>query len=98
MRFNIKLDHAGIAEILKSSEMAAAVTEIAENIADNARGIMVEHVPGDIPLPVEVKTRVGPTRVEASVTLAHPSGLAVQAKHGVLTGGAAGAGHEVTGD
>lgn len=97
MRFNIKLDHAGIAEILKSSEMAAAVTDIAEHIAENARGIMVDGIPGAIPLPVEVVTRETPTRAAARVTLAHPSGMAVQAKHGVLTGGAAGAGVEVTG-
>lgn len=95
-RLDLKLDHAGLAAILKSAEMAAAVKSIAEDIANNARGIMVEGVPGNVALPVEVKSSVT-DRARASVTLAHPSGLAVQAKHGVLTGGAAGAGMEVSG-
>lgn len=92
----VTLDHAGIAAILKSGPMAEAVHAAAEQIAEKARGIMVEGLPGDVPLPVEVTDYVT-DRAKSTVVLAHPSGLAVQAKHGVLTGGAAGAGFEVTG-
>lgn len=95
-RLRVTLDHAGLAAILKSGPMAAAVHAAAEQIADRARGIMVEGVPGDVELPVEVTDQVS-DRARSSVTLAHPSGQAVQAKHGVLTGGAAGAGFEVSG-
>lgn len=92
---NLRLDHGGIAEILKSGEMASAVHGAAENIAQGVQRVMVEGVPGKIPIPVEVRDYDGGDRVASSVSLDHPAGLAVQAKHGVLTAGAAAAGHEV---
>lgn len=95
-RVKVTLDHAGIGAILKSGPMAAAVHAAAEEIASKARGIMVEGIPGNVALPVEVTDSVS-DRARSSVTLAHPAGQAAQAKHGVLTGGAAGAGFEVSG-
>jgi hypothetical protein len=93
MASDVKLNSGGIAAILKSGEMLALVESAAEEIAANVRsqGIMVEGVPGDIALPVDVRTRVG-DRAAASVALAHPSGIAVQAKHGALTKAASAAG------
>jgi hypothetical protein len=95
----VKLNHAGIAALLKSSEMDALVNDAAEKIAANVRaqGIRVGAFSGgsgEIELPV--KTSATTTdRAHASVTLAHPAGIAVQAKHGALTKAAADAGLDV---
>jgi hypothetical protein len=97
--FDVKLNHSGVSAILKSSEVAAMVTAAAEEIADNVRaqGIVVGAFSGgdgDIELPVEVTPHTT-DRARASVTLAHPAGIAVQAKHGALTKAASAAGVEV---
>lgn len=97
-RGDVRLDHDGIASLLKSGAMQALVTEAAEKVADNVRsqGILVDGEPGEMPLPVE--TSVTTTdRAHASVTLAHPAGTATQAKHGALTKAASAAGLEVNG-
>lgn len=95
----VTLNHAGMAELLKSGEMQALVEKAAEEIAQNVRdqGIMVgafKGGAGEIPLPVTV-SKTTTDRAHASVTLAHPAGIAVQAKHGALTKAAAAAGLEV---
>lgn len=92
----IRLNSHGIAAIADSAAVKNAVDALAEEVADNVRSQnhMVEGIPGDVALPVKV--RVYETdRARASVILAHPSGLAVQAKHGALTRAAAAAGLEV---
>lgn len=78
----------------------------AESVRDAARkiqraaygaGIKVGDVDGgprEIPLPVTIKHHDDNT---SSVILAHPSGKAVQAKHGTLTRAAAAEGYEVHG-
>jgi hypothetical protein len=78
-------------EIAKSDGMKDALEEAGEAVKDNVdrMGIRVEHEPGDIALPVEVD--------EGFVSIAHPSGLFVQAKHGALTKAAAEAGLKVGG-
>lgn len=96
----IKLNHASIAEILKSAPVAAAVKAAAEKVAQNVRdqGIKVgdrDGGPHEYDLPVTV-TMVTTDRAHANVTLAHPSGESVQAKHGSLTKAAAQAGLSVT--
>jgi hypothetical protein len=97
-RGKVKLDHGGIAAILKSGEMHALVDKVAEEIAGNIRdqGIVVGALEGngEIPLPVEVSSSTT-DRAHASVALAHPAGVAVQAKHGALTKAASAAGVEV---
>lgn len=95
----VSLNHSGIAKLLESVEMHHLVEKVAEEIADNVRsqGIRVEGVPGDIKLPVKVSVTTT-DRARASVVLAHPSGIAVQAKHGALTRAASQAGLEVKGD
>lgn len=93
---NVKLDTAGIAAIAKGGAVSALVKSAAEEIAANVRGIMVDGIPGDTSLPVEVSMTTT-DRAHASVTLAHPSGAAVQAKHGALTRAASAAGASVNG-
>ena len=99
---NVRLDHAGIAALLKSTEMHRLVQDAAEDIAEKVRAQDIEvgsfkggH--GEIPLPVEVEVTTT-DRAHASVVLAHPAGIAVQAKHGALTKAAAEVGLEVKGD
>ncbi len=99
-RQGVRLNHAGISRILKSAEMAAATRKAAEQVAENVRGmgITVGDVDGgthEIDLPVTVTTFTT-DRAHAVVALAHPAGIAVQAKHGALTKGASMAGLEVT--
>ena len=82
----IDLYAPGIAELLVSSAFAAAVHDVAEEIAGNARP--------RTDAPIEVRDYVT-DRAASSVSIAHPKGLAAQAKHGVLTKAAATAGYEV---
>lgn len=96
---NVRLDHGGIAALLKGDEMQSLVQSAADEIAANVRsqGITVGAFtgPGEIALPVKVQTSTT-DRAHASVALAHPAGAAVQAKHGALTRAAAAAGLTVS--
>lgn len=98
-RGEIHLNHAGIARILKSAEMQRVVQAAAEAVAENvkAQGITVGDIDGgkhEYELPVEVSMTTT-DRAHGNVTLTHPAGLAVQAKHGALTKAAAEAGLDV---
>lgn len=91
----LKLDHAGIAEILASDELAGVVGAAADRVA----GSISESVRSGEPLPVVVDD-LGVTgrrapRVTFAVTLAHAAGIGKEAKYGLLTGAAAAAGLEV---
>lgn len=99
MTSNIKLNSAGIAAIAKSGAVRALVDAAAERVAANveAQGIGVGDKDGgsrEIPLPVKIGNTTT-DRAVASVMLAHPAGIAVQAKHGALTRAAADAGLDV---
>lgn len=88
MLTDFRLDSAGIAEILKSAEMQAAVTGLAESIAGDVRSQV-----GDAEVVVDEYMT---DRAAASVTIKHPKGLLLQARDGVLTRAASSAGLEVT--
>lgn len=93
MARKVTLDSSGIRELLKSADVARAVEDAAEAVAENVRAqnIAVEGVPGDVALPVSVRM-VETDRAHAIVAITHASGEAVQAKHGALTKAAAEAG------
>ena len=78
-----KLDLGGLAELLQSPKVAAVVLAEAEGIA--SRVVATAH---DGPVPVNVHPRVASgmrvPRAAADVVLAHPGGLAIEAKHGPL--------------
>lgn len=100
-RNKVRLSSRGIARILKAPEMQRATEQAAQAVADNVRGqgIGVGDKDGgkhEKPLPVTV-TMTTTDRAHANVTLAHPAGAAVQAKHGALTKAAAQAGLDVRG-
>lgn len=100
-RTKVIIDQAGLRAALNSPQAALALKAKAEEIADNVRamGISVgdrDGGPDEIDLPVEVHVHEG-RDLNAVVVLAHPAGLAVQAKHGALTESAARAGLQVRG-
>jgi hypothetical protein len=71
------------------------VNDLAHAVAAQveAAGQKVDNGREDLPVKVDEYTT---DRAAASVTLAHPAGRAVQAKHGLLTRAAASVGLEVT--
>lgn len=79
--------------------MQNALDEAGQAVADNVNqmGIRVEGIPGDIALPVENEPGTLNGAAASFVTLAHPSGNAVQAKDGALTKAAAQAGLDFKG-
>lgn len=88
MAIKITRNSAGIMEVLKSAAVASAVADLAldvgvaveahESVSRNAMPVVVDEYVTD--------------RAAASVTIAHPGGLGVQAKYGALTQAAGNAG------
>lgn len=98
-RPTVKLDSAGIASILKSQTMQQLIglktTEVASNVIDQKIGVGDKDGGAhEIPLPVESKVVIT-DRAHGIVTLAHPAGQNVEAKHGSLGKAALAAGLEV---
>lgn len=86
---NIRLDHDGIADVLKGQAIRSLVDTAAASVAS---GITATISSGRVPVTVGSHTT---DRAAASVTIAHPAGLAIEAKHGALVRAAAAAGLEV---
>lgn len=85
---SLRLDHQGIARLLKSAEVDAALRKLADPIQNNAEGMV------DPDIPIE-QVSYTTDRAARAVMIAHPSGVALQARDGVLTRAAAMAGVEV---
>jgi len=83
----VKLNRRGMRGLLRSEPVQAILGRKALAVAAEveAAGIRVDGEPGRIALPVTVDVGAGLGRARATVTLDHPSGLAVEAKHGILT-------------
>lgn len=98
-RTKVHLDRVALERVLRRREVGEAVGRLGGEIADKIRsqGIEVndrDGGPAEFPLPVMVFVGEDAT---GAVALSHPSGLAVQAKHGPLTKAAAALGLEVHG-
>ena len=98
-KFRIKLNSAEIAARLKDDDVRTAVRDLAEKVKSNVetQGIKVGDRDGgahEYDLPVTINSQTT-DRVREVVVLPHAAGLAVQAKHGVLTKAASDAGLEV---
>lgn len=93
MPSRVRLDHAGLAEVLKSGALRSAVSAVADSVAAGATAhpSIVKHG-----MPIQVRDYVT-DRVASSVTIAHAGGMPVEAKHGVLTAAAGAEGLEVGG-
>lgn len=87
IRVRIKLNRKGVGRVLRSAAVQDVLRAKGEAVAAavEAAGIRVEDEPGDIPLPVTVVTTGRGIRARTYVNLNHESGLAVEAKHGILT-------------
>lgn len=88
MAAEFHLDYEAVGRILKDT-VRPLVTRVAAQVAANV------DVPDGVPVTVRPYTT---DRAAAAVTIAHPSGVAEQAKNGALTKAAAAAGLEVTSD
>lgn len=77
----VRLDSAGIAAMLRSSEVADVVRSAADAVASAAEGDAAVVRNG---VPVKVLDGVS-DRARSVVALAHPAGLGIQAKHGSLS-------------
>lgn len=82
----VVLNEAGLTEILRSREVLADLERRAERVAAAAAavGVRVSGDPGADELPIKVTSRIGSKRAVARVIVAHPAGLAVEAKHRLL--------------
>ena len=100
-RGRVRLDSKGVRAVLQSTEMHRVTQAAAEAVAANveAQNITVGDRDGgaheyDLPVKVSMTTT---DRAHANVTITHPAGQAVQAKHGALTKAAKQAGLDVRG-
>lgn len=87
----VRLDRAGIAEVLVSDDVRVGIDTAAHSVAS----YIDETVSSGEALPVKIDAYTS-DRAAAGVTLAHAAGLGKQAKHGTLTRAASAAGLEVT--
>lgn len=83
----IELDRNGVGDLLRSSEVQSMLMRKAEAVKSAAlgRGVTVNGPAGDETLPIEV-VDAGSDRARALVTVDHPAGLYVEAKHRLLVG------------
>lgn len=85
---DIKLDHGGIGDMLKSGMFAPMCHEEASNIAASVRGAWPD---ADVVVDDYVTDRNA-----SSVTIREPNAMLRQVRDGILTRAASGSGHEVT--
>lgn len=89
MTVKIKFNKVGLEEVLRSGAMAAAVKAAADGVASRVEPVDVDGIPGKYAIPVkvteDVTSNMHMNRARATVWLAHPAGMNVQAKHGSLT-------------
>lgn len=84
----LRLDHRGIGRILKSAAVDQAIGKPADRIEARVRA----DVDDDMPV---TQTAYTTDRAARAVTIAHPAGIAYQARYGTLTRAAAAEGLEV---
>lgn len=92
----LRLDHAGIGQILNSGPVASAIASLGAAVAG---AVGTPTASGD-PIPVTLRLRTASggrltARPAADITLAHAAGMAVEAKRGPLARAAAAQGLEV---
>ena len=99
-RNSVRLNRAGVSEILKSADMHRAVQDLAEKVAQNINngGYTAESAGKDSPAELHAEVEMSTTdRARASVRVNHPAALAMQARHGMFTKAASAAGLQVRG-
>lgn len=89
MASTVHLDYAAMGEILKV-ETRDEINALADQIAANVRGNLGSVTDAQVSVLHQTTDRA-----KALVTIGHPAGMAMQAKHGTLTKAAAAVGLEV---
>lgn len=86
-RVRVELNRLGMRSLLRSETIRLDLKRRADAVARQAKAahILVEGVPGDVDLPIETDSHIGRSRASARAEIDHPSGVAVEAKHGLLT-------------
>ncbi|MEO6081565.1 MAG: hypothetical protein ABIQ18_00465 [Umezawaea sp.] len=79
----VRLDHAGIAEILKGAELRGLVRVAAAEVAAEVRA-QGHRTEDGRPLPVELREEADTDRAAVSVAIPHAAGVGMEARHGVL--------------
>ena len=96
MARKLKLDSRGIAEVLRRAEVADAVESLGQSVKGNVGSPTASGKPVDVT--TRSRTAAGgrlSARPAVDITLAHPAGLAIEAKRGYLVKAASAAGLEV---
>jgi len=93
----IKLDRRGIGAVLAGGEVTGVIADLGEDVASR---VYEDSHDGIVPVdatPYRARLR-GDTvpRAAVAVTMAHPAGMAIEAKRGSLVAAASAAGLEVT--
>lgn len=86
---DFELDNAGIAEILRSADVAAAVHDAAAAAAEKVQADF-NMIRNDMQDAVAVDDYTT-DRAATSITITHPGGLGMEAKYGVLSKSVGGA-------
>jgi hypothetical protein len=79
----VRLDHAGIRQILTGDTVRELITDAAEQVAAAARAQGHTITSGE-PVPVEVVPEADTDRAGVSVAVQHASGIGMEARHGLL--------------
>ncbi|WP_328611779.1 hypothetical protein OG943_22555 [Amycolatopsis sp. NBC_00345] len=79
----VRIDYAGVAEILRSAEFEQEVRAAAEKVGEAARATGHKVTSGE-PLPIDVFSDPNHDRVGWTVAIRHPAGLGMEARYGVL--------------
>ncbi|MGJ3228917.1 hypothetical protein ACQEUV_26710 [Micromonospora aurantiaca (nom. illeg.)] len=87
-KIEVEVDFAGIGEIARGDDVRQMVNQATEQIASRVRALVGD----DVPVTVSEYTT---DREAASITIADRRGIALQAKHGVLTRAAGSVGADV---
>ncbi|MCK2239397.1 MULTISPECIES: hypothetical protein [unclassified Crossiella] len=80
----VRLDHAGIAELLTSPQVRELLTTTAQAVAQTARA-QGRLLASGKPVPVTVAAESDTDRARVSVGIPHPAGIGMQARHGLLS-------------
>ena len=93
---SLRLDSAGISEILNSPKVASAVESLGNAVAANVSAdVSGEPIDVDVRMRVASGGRLRGERPAADITMLHPAALRVEAKRAPLARAAAAAGLEV---
>lgn len=96
MRVRFEPKSRGIESLLDEPGVEAALGRVAHQVeaAANSRGIHIGSGRNRRPVPIVVHVEVAPSRrARAVVLIAHPAGIAIEAKYGLLTGALAAVAH-----